>query len=57
MPRTNQWRASTTASLRHLLVLSACSEFSAAGRMHHDLKGVMEDSSLEHELIALANAD
>ena len=26
--------------------------FSKAGRMHHDLKGSMEDGSLEHSLIA-----
>ena len=31
--------------------------FSAASRAHHDLKGAMEDCSLEHELLALANID
>ena len=31
--------------------------FSAAGRAHHDLKGAMQDNSLEHELLALANTD
>ena len=31
--------------------------FSAAGRAHHDLKGAMEDNSLEHELLALANTE
>ena len=31
--------------------------FSKAGRMHHDLKGSMEDGSLEHSLIATANTD
>ena len=31
--------------------------FSAAGRAHHDLKGAMNDNSLEHELLALANTD
>ena len=29
--------------------------FSKAGSMHHDLKGSMEDGSLEHSLIATAN--
>ena len=29
--------------------------FSKAGSMHHDLKGSMEDGSLEHSLIAIAN--
>ena len=31
--------------------------FSKAGRKHHDLKGSMEDGSLEHSLIALANTE
>ena len=31
--------------------------FSKAGLMHHDLKGSMADGSLEHSLIALANAE
>ena len=31
--------------------------FSAASRAHHDLKGAMNDNSLEHELLALANTD
>jgi hypothetical protein len=31
--------------------------FSAAGKMHHDLKGAMEDGSLEHSLIARANSE
>lgn len=31
--------------------------FSAAGQMHHDLKGSMEDGSLEHSLIARANSE
>ena len=31
--------------------------FSAAGRAHHDLKGAMNDSSLEHELLAMANTE
>ena len=31
--------------------------FSKAGRMHHDLKGSMEDGSLEHSLIATANTE
>ena len=31
--------------------------FSAAGRAYHDLKGAMNDNSLEHELLALANTD
>ena len=31
--------------------------FSKASRMHHDLKGSMEDASLEHELLAMANTD
>ena len=29
--------------------------FSKAGKMHHGLKGSMEDGSLEHSLIACAN--
>ena len=28
-----------------------------AGSMHHDLKGSMEDGSLEHSLIATANSE
>ena len=28
-----------------------------AGSMHHDLKGSMEDGSLEHALIATANTE
>ena len=43
------------ASLLRPLVPSV--EFSAASRAHHDLKGAMEDCSLEHELLALANID
>jgi hypothetical protein len=31
--------------------------FSKAGSMHHDLKGSMEDGSLEHSLIATANSE
>ena len=31
--------------------------FSKAGSMHHDLKGSMEDGSLEHSLIATANTE
>ena len=31
--------------------------FSKAGNMHHDLKGSMEDGSLEHGLIATANTE
>ena len=31
--------------------------FSKAGSMHHDLKGSMEDGSLEHSLIANANTE
>ena len=31
--------------------------FSAPGKMHHDLKGSMEDGSLEHSLIARANSE
>ena len=31
--------------------------FLAASRAHHDLKGAMEDNSLEHQLLALANTD
>ena len=31
--------------------------FSAAGRAHYDLKGSMNDNSLEHELLALANTE
>ena len=31
--------------------------FSKAGSMHHDLKGAMEDGSLEHSLIATANTE
>ena len=31
--------------------------FSAASRAHHDLKGAMNDNSLEHQLLALANTD
>ena len=31
--------------------------FSKAGAMHHDLKGAMEDVSLEHSLIASANTE
>ena len=31
--------------------------FSKAGSMHHDLKGAMEDGSLEHSLIANANTE
>ena len=31
--------------------------FSKAGSMHHDLKGSMEDGSLEHALIATANTE
>ena len=31
--------------------------FSAAGRAHHDLKGSINDSSLEHELLAMANTE
>ena len=31
--------------------------FSKAGSMHHDLKGSMEDGSLEHSLIACANTE
>ena len=30
---------------------------SKASRMHHDLKGSMEDGSLEHSLIAAANTE
>ena len=31
--------------------------FSKAGSMHHDLKGAMDDGSLEHSLIANANTE
>ena len=31
--------------------------FSAASRAHHDLKGAMEDNSLEHQLLAFANTE
>jgi hypothetical protein len=31
--------------------------FSKAGAMHHDLKGAMDDGSLEHSLIAMANTE
>ena len=31
--------------------------FSAASRAHHDLKGSMDDNSLEHGLLALANTE
>ena len=31
--------------------------FSKAGAMHHNLKGSMDDGSLEHSLIAMANTE
>ena len=41
------WACSTTRQLANI----------CAGSMHHDLKGSMEDGTLEHSLIATANTE
>jgi hypothetical protein len=50
------WYASGWARRPRRLVLSVSSPRRAAC-MHHDLKGSMEDGSLEHSLIATANSE
>ena len=51
------WRVSGSAAPPPRPVLSVERLFSKAGAMHHDLKGSMEDGSLEHSLIAHANTE
>ena len=38
-------------------VPSGSSQSTKASRAHHDLRASMEDNTLEHELLALANTD
>ena len=57
IPPTSQRQHHEVQTLRQASSAGAERLFSAASRVHHDLKGAMADNSLEHELLALANTD